>query len=263
LSHNPLVLGIDLEGINADLMNSGVNLQTDRVIEIGAVLWDWTLSQPVKIYSELINEADRLPLSEEVVELTGITEQMLTSQWSAQGKKEITQQLQILLPLIEKADYLMAHNGKNYDIPMLSALFERCELAFPDKVWIDTMTDIEYPRKIKIRSMSGLEHAHGFINPFPHRAVTDVLSMLKVAANYSFDRMTKLAKSPIVRIVAPLSPPNWKKTEEVEAFNIIKNKISKSRFRWDPKTKKWSKEVHKVLVDEGKLKFDFEWFISE
>ena len=44
-----------------------------------------------------------------------------------------------------------------------------------------------------------LEHYHGFLNPFPHRAVTDVMSMLKIASQYDLDRMADLAKLPHCR----------------------------------------------------------------
>lgn len=74
---SPLILGIDLEGMNRDLQFSGVDVKTDRVIEIGAVLWDWQEGQPVKILSELVNEVDHLPISEEVEMITGINDQLL------------------------------------------------------------------------------------------------------------------------------------------------------------------------------------------
>ncbi|MBC97163.1 MAG: hypothetical protein CME63_05400 [Halobacteriovoraceae bacterium] len=258
---SPLILGIDLEGMNRDLQFSGVDVKTDRVIEIGAVLWDWQEGQPVKILSELVNEVDHLPISEEVEMITGINDQLL-EKWGAKGQ-EIHSVLEQLKGLIEKADYLMAHNGPSYDIPMLRAMFSRYGLEMPEKVWIDTMTDIEFPRKMTGRSMALLEHSHGFINPFPHRAVTDVLSMLKIAKAYNIQRMIKLAESPKQTLVAALKAPNWKDPVAVTEFNAIKNKVAKARFKWNPSKKIWTKEIHKVLIDEGKINFDFEWYISE
>lgn len=257
---NLTVLGIDLEGMNADLMLSGVNIATDRVIEIGAVLWDWDAKQPVKMISELTDEVDRLPISEEVELITGINDQML-SKWALKGT-EIIECLKNLAQLMDKADFLMAHNAAGYDQPMLAGMFKRYDIPMPDTVWIDTMSDIEYPKKINGRSMAMLEHSHGFVNPFPHRAVTDVLAMLKVASNYSLPRMIKLAKSPTVTLVASLDAPNWRNQKEVAEFNIVKNKVAKSRFKWNPTTKQWLRDVPKVLVDEGNLNLDFEFFIK-
>ncbi len=258
---NGLVLGIDLEGMNKDLIYSGVDIKTDRVIEIGAVLYDWNLNQPVKILSELIDEVDHLPISEEVEMITGINDPTL-EKWGAKGTK-IHEILGNLKDLMDQADYLMAHNGHGYDIPMLRAMFNRYDLEMPEKTWIDTMVDIEFPRKMTGRSMALLEHSHGFINPFPHRAVTDVLSMLKIASKYELNRMGKLAESPRVTLVASLRAPNWKDPAAVQEFNEVKNKVAKSRFRWNPTKKEWTKEVHKVLIDEGKIKYDFEYFMKE
>jgi DNA polymerase-3 subunit epsilon len=257
---HPLVLGIDLEGINEDI-NSGVNIKKDRVIEIGAVLWDWTLAQPVQFISDLINEPDRLPISEEVANLTGISEELL-EEWGLKGES-IHASLHRLAALMDKADYFMAHNAHQYDLPMLEGMFKRYDLQMPEKPWIDTLNDIEFPSKINGRSMALLEHGHGFVNPFPHRAMTDVLSMLKIASQYPLTRMVKLATSPMVTIAASLSAPNWKDQEDVERFNKIKNKVARSRFRWNPSDKTWIKTIHQVLIDEGKINFDFEWYIKE
>ncbi|MAE59046.1 MAG: hypothetical protein CME69_09210 [Halobacteriovorax sp.] len=258
--NNVLILGIDLEGINENLFEKGVNTKVDRVIEIGAVLWETKRSCPIKFYSELIDERDRLRLSEEVIELTGIDEDLLKD-YALRGD-EIRRALERLSLVMKKADFLMAHNGLKYDKPMLEAMYKRYDLEMPNKTWIDTQNDIEYPKKITHKSMSALEHAHGFINPFPHRAVTDVLSMLKIASHYDYNRMATLAQSPKVKIVAELKAPNWKDKAQVEKFNAIKNKVARARFTWDPSEKKWYKYIHRIHIDENSLNFDFNWSIE-
>jgi DNA polymerase-3 subunit epsilon len=256
-----IILGIDLEGVNQNLIENGVNLEVDRVIEIGAALWDWEAGQPVSMISEIVNEPKRLKISEELEDLTGISES-ICQKWGL-TENQIIPTLKNLAAMMERADYCMAHNGTNYDHPMLEAMFKRYDLTMPDKVWIDTMVDIEFPNKIKGRSMALLEHAHGFINPFPHRAITDVLAMFKVAGHYDVKRMAKLAESPVVKIVAKLDAPNWRNQGEVEAFNKVKNKVAKARFKWNPSKKTWYKDVHQVLLDEGKINYDFDWFIQQ
>jgi DNA polymerase-3 subunit epsilon len=255
-----LILGIDLEGINEALTFKGVNTKVDRVTEIGAVLWDTRINLPVKIYSELIKEKDMLPLTEEVIDLTGIDHQLL-DEWGLEGE-QIKMALERLALIMKKADYFMAHNGANYDRPMLTAMFERYGLTIPEKVWIDTQNDIEYPKRQTHKSMAALEHSHGFINPFPHRAVTDVLSMLKIASHYDYNRMAKIASAPKIKIVASLRAPNWKDAVQVEKFNLIKNKVARSGFKWDGNAKEWFKIVSKVHIDEGSLNYDFDWQLS-
>ena len=256
-----LILGIDLEGVNTNLIESGIDLEKDRVMEIGAVLWDYGRRQPVQIFSYLIDEEDRPPIDEELTQLTGIDDSML-SHWGLKGS-QIREKLEELNWLIGKAGYLMAHNGSGYDYPMLNALYGRNSLPMAEKLWIDSSQDIEFPKIMKNRGLSGLEYAHGFINPFSHRAVTDVLSMLKIASGYPLDRMVALAQSPKVRIVAKLQAPNWRSKREVDAFNIVKNRVSKARFRWNPEEKVWFKDVHKIFIDEKKINYDFEWSILE
>jgi len=254
-----IILGLDLEGMNANLQK-GVDTKVDRVIEIGAVLWDWNKSAPLKMISELINEPDHLPISSEVQMITGIDDEMLEG-WALKGE-DIRTCLEQLATLMNKADAVMAHNGGHYDFPMIKGMFSRYGIEMPEVLWLDTMHDIEYPPKIQARSMAMLEHSHGFVNPFPHRAVTDVLAMLKVASLYDLERMIKLARSPKATLTASLNAPNWKNKEEVEKFNIVKNKVAKSRFKWNPSTKKWLREVPQILLDEGKIKLDFDYKVS-
>jgi len=262
MGHNPLILGIDIEGVGLDLTITGApNHEIDRVMEIGAVLWDWEDKQPVRILSEIIDEADRIEVSPELVELTGLSDRLL-EKWGKKGT-EIKNVLEQLSALVEQADYLMGHNGNHYDKPMLEEMYKRYNLKFPDKVWIDTMIDIEYPAKLPHKSLAMLEYSHGFINPFPHRAVTDVLAMLKIASHYSLERMVSLAKSPMVRIVAILKAPNWSDRQQVDTFNKIKHKVSRSKFKWNPDNKTWYKDVHKILLDEEKFNFDFEWTVEK
>ena len=261
MEKEPLVLGLDLEGINRDIQVHGLDLAKDRVMEIGAVLWSFRRNAPIQIFSHLIDEEDRLPVSEELRELTGIDEQMLQL-WGLK-KKDIAEKLRELVTIMDRADYLMAHGAHHYDKPMLGALYERFALEMPRKIWIDSSDDIEFSKTIKHRSLSALEYAHGFINPFPHRALTDTLSMLKVASEYSLDRMARLAESPKVNIVAKLRAPNWKNKSEVEDFNKVKWRVSQAKFRWNPEKRIWSKKVHKLLMDEGKVNYNFDWTVIE
>ncbi|MDH5582105.1 MAG: hypothetical protein OEY33_09380, partial [Bdellovibrionales bacterium] len=145
--------------------------------------------QPVSLISELINEEDRLPITEEVQGITGLNDEIINKY----GKKddEIKTFILNLKSLMEKADFIMAHNGDNYDRPMLGSFFNRFGIALPETPWIDSTRDIEFPKTIVQKSLAMLEYSHGFINPFPHRALTDVLSMLKIASIYNFGPITK------------------------------------------------------------------------
>jgi len=255
------VLGLDLEGMNVDI-KKGVNTKLDRITEIGAVLWDWEKKQPLKMFSHLIDEDDRPDITEENTAITGITEEMLEEFGVAGvGVADVLKQLSSLML---KADYIMAHNGGNhlrpnegYDYQMLKATFDRHKVPWPETVWIDTLTDLEFPEHILRhtkgrKDMMSLEHAHGFINPFPHRAVTDVLSMLKIASNYGIERMFTLANSPMATLVwATGYPPRGSSPEVMAKFEKDKETARTNRFFWQPDAKEWTKRVKKLHIEEG------------
>lgn len=257
-----IVLGLDFEGINANIAKIA---PTDRVSEIGAVLWDWEEKKPVKIFSELINEADHPPITEELVKITGITEDMLVK-WGWQGEA-IRGVVGTLNWMMNVADCVMAHNGKVYDYPMCCWLFERYGCQMPQKLWIDSSKDIEFNITSNGRSMDVLEYHHGFINPFKHRAIFDSLAMLKIASNYDINRLIQMASSPIIRIIADFNYPqriDYRKdavaeaerhNREMDEFNRIKGMVKKAKFTYDQSI--WYRDERKLLLDEGKLKFEF------
>ncbi len=242
-----IVLGLDLEGMNVDITKGPQ--PEDRITEIGAVLWDWDESIPVKIYSELIDEPGRLPIHEEVVEINGITDELL-AKW---GSKLIAKELTTLSELIDSADVIMAHNGTDYDYQMLKMCYARYGVYFQPKVWVDSCWDIEYPRKMKSKALAALEHSHGFINPFPHRAVTDVMSMLKVASNYDLYKALTICHSNSIEIRASWPFPTNKEPnflERKQRFEEIKSIAKKEKFYWNPDDKVWAKEIRESKKTE-------------
>jgi DNA polymerase III subunit epsilon len=241
-----IVLGIDLEGVNLDI--SGGPQLGDRITEIGAVLWDWEEKLPLKIYSELIDEPGRPIICEELVEINGISDGLLTK-W---GSKLIAEELTTLSTLINQADIIMAHNGTSYDYPMLKMCYARYGMHLPPKVWVDSCWDIQYPRRIKSKALSSLEHSHGFINPFPHRAVTDVLSMLRVASNYDLRKALEICHSNSIEVRASWPFPNNKESnfqQRKQRFEEIKTIAKKEKFFWNPDDKVWAKEIRESEKD--------------
>jgi len=146
-----IILGLDFEGMNEDI-SKGVNVEKDRITEIGAVAWDWEEGSPIKFISELIDEEDRLPISEENTAITGITEHSLVKH-GLKGQ-DITQAYIDLAHQIENADAVMAHNGggplrpdSGYDYKMLKASFDRHGVIMPSTPWIDTWIDCELTKR--------------------------------------------------------------------------------------------------------------------
>lgn len=185
-----LILGLDFE-------TTGFDFVKDRIIEVGAVLWETETGTPVRMLSTLIKHADLPFLSPEITRLTGIHQAML-DQHGMLPRRAFAD----LLSMAESATALAAHNGSRLDQPMFEAELERLDMSMLPLPWIDTMLDVPFPRHIATRKLAYLGAEHGFLNPFSHRAVFDVLTMFKILAAYPMGPMLDSARQPIVMCVA-------------------------------------------------------------
>ena len=237
------LLGLDIEtGSSFDVPQEQM-----AITEIGAVLWDTDLGMPVKIFSELINEGQEV--CQEASEYTHITTEMIREYGlppaNVQGYMEY---------LVQQADYIVAHNGRFFDGPVLSHFFARYQMntileKFQKTKIIDTQYDIEYPWTVKQRSLPYLAAVHKILNSFPHRAVTDVLTMMEVLNHYDLDRIVQIVESPIRLCKAGVdkTTKDWAKNR---------------KFRYDPETYTWSKEIREIHLEEGIHK-DWEFVLSD
>lgn len=199
-----LILGIDFE-------TTGLDTQKDDVIEMGAVLYDTERKAPIKIISELIAINRDIPAS--ITDLTGIRQDDI-EKFGVSFNHAVSS----LVPLIIECDYFLAHN-KDFDKAFLDRKMLEIEQSrgetfrierdylphYKDKVWLDTMIDIQYPKGIGTHKLTYLAAEHCFVNPFSHRAVFDVLTAIKIAEHYSWDKIVERAKVPNVRVIAKVS----------------------------------------------------------
>ncbi|MBU1690668.1 MAG: hypothetical protein KJ958_06790 [Gammaproteobacteria bacterium] len=243
-----LLLGIDLES-GGDF---NAPLEQNFITEIGMVLWDTEFSQPVEIYSTLLNH--ECALSPEAQEYTGITEALLK-------RHGVSPDIRVINPikaLMSKADFIVAHNGRVFDRPLLEAFFTRSGHKMPATEWLDTLHDIDYPRNCVSKNLTYLAAFHGILNCFQHRAVTDVLTMLTVMMRYNLDEIIANAHQPRLVIKAEVSYDDREKA---------KNK----RFSWETPSgkdsakypKSWVRIVREDQLEAIKLECDFPVAILE
>lgn len=232
-----LVIGIDLE-------TNGLCPEKDVIIEIGAVTWDTTSNTPVHIYGALLDNSlsgvRNGDISDEIEGITGISQTQIK-----QYGEDPEVCFNTLLRLMDESDYAVAHNGNAFDRPMLEANLKSLGISNVEKPWIDTMTDIPYGPEIKSRALNYIASDHGFVNPFKHRAVFDVLTMLKVLSHYPIDEVIAFMQSPAITVNALTSKP-W--LDEGKSNNIAKS----LGFRWNGEDKKWQQKVKEVAL--AKLK---------
>lgn len=185
-----LILGLDFE-------TTGLNIPTIGVTEVGMVVWDTNLHAPIKLFGTLVDPGPTAIWEPGVEKINNLTPQICNQYGMAEDKA-----LRYVLSWYGSADVACAHNGTVFDRPVLDTWAERHGLdSQKTKVWIDTKTDIEIPPRNSTR-LTYMAADHAFLNPFPHRAMFDVMTMLKILDNYDIDKVMSLASSPILRVKA-------------------------------------------------------------
>jgi len=233
------VLGLDFETTSLDT-------KTTRVIEIGAVLWETERKAPLELLSCLVLHSpnENVVIGKETLEITGIR---------IEDVKEhgITplDAFSALHKMMARSEYVVAHNGTFFDKPIYEAEVKR--LGMEDvarncfRPWIDTRLDVAYPRYMVTRNAGYLETEHKLVNPFPHRAVFDTLTMLQLLSNYKIEDVIKLSKSPTLLVKANVSYDD-------------REKAKNRGYRWDKPTNSWVKYVKESELDMEKSEVNFE-----
>jgi len=216
-----MILGLDLE----TEWSSPVNPKIIRPLEIGAVLYCEKTGKIMQVQSDLIYDEYHMESPPELVELTGITDDMRRS-FGIKPKEALLK----LHSLMSHAEFVVAHNGNFFDKIIYEEECERVGLAPMGLPWIDTKSDLPFPKHIKTTKLTHLCAEHGFVNPFAHRALFDVLSMLKIMSCYDFETVAKLAKQPTYKLVAMVS------------YNDRQSAKDRG-YHWNGEEKKWTKHM--------------------
>jgi DNA polymerase-3 subunit epsilon len=234
-----LVLGLDFETL-------GLDPKVHAICEVGAQLWDTDNHRAVLSMGYLVQVPEGAPFEEEAMKATKLPLELI-----AKYGKESTKALRQLLYMYEQADVIVAHNGNTCDRPFLLAWIKSCGLDFDeDKFWIDTLTDIEYPNKRWSRQLTCLAAYHGFLNPFPHQALADVMTTLTILDKYPIEEVLAYAKTPTIgiRLTIPFEKNQWGKDN---GYFWYKDKENSSIKFWMKKIKANRLEEEEALVKEA------------
>lgn len=220
-------------GLGLDFETTGLDTNTTQITEVGISLFDFKNFIPIRLESYLIKLNDHALIDPDAVACNGIDKEYLDT-YGADERRVIS----CLNNRMDSVDYVMAHNGRAFDKLVYESTCRRLGIAPIEKIWVDTMEDVDYPAHIHARKLVHLAAEHGFINPFPHRAVFDVVTMLKVCSCYSGAEILENAVAPKVLVEALVSFANK---------DLAKN----LKFNWDGGSRRWIKKVRAgVQADE-------------
>ncbi len=212
--------------LSFDLETSGLDFVKDRPLEVGAILYSTGLKRIIESQGFLV-KAD-VAVTAEITKITGITQSMLDK-----FGLDSPDALGILSDMIDQSDAIVGHNVVRFDRRMLQSWATREKMPVTDKLWVDTFTDLPDTFSTKLSYMAA---DAGYLNLFPHGALTDCLTVLKLLEKYDIDKVIERAKSPMVVVQA----------HQARHENDL---AKKAKFRWFPEKKLWWRWVKEMDLD--------------
>lgn len=194
-----------------DTETTGLDTSNDRIIEIGCVVWDVNKHLPIHTYMHLMWDESYPPITEVITKVTGIEESFLKKY--GLNPKAVLRDLEWIIEKFE-IEYMVAHNGNRFDRPILMAEQKRNSIDAVKKNWIDTRIDLSWDIPRKCNKLGHLAADIGFVNPFPHRALFDCLTLGKILSNFNFEEVMKRAASPLIHVKAEVSFDEKEKAKE-------------------------------------------------
>jgi DNA polymerase III alpha subunit (gram-positive type) len=209
-----------------DLETTGLDFVKDRPIEVGAILYSTTQRKCLESQGFLVKTD--VPISAEITKLTGITQNAVNK-----FGYDSDVSLEIVKDMMVQADAVIGHNVVRFDNKMLWAWTGREAVGIPDPLWIDTYTDLP---NAKPGTLTHMAADHGILNLFPHSALADCQTVLKLAEQYDIEKVVERAKSPAVVVQARVT---------FDTNHLAK----KEKFRWYPDKKMWFKIMKEMDVE--------------
>lgn len=210
-----------------DVEATGLDVAKDRVIEVGLILYSTGQNKCLESIGMLV-QSD-VAISQEITDITGIT-QAAVSKFGYASEDA----LDTTLDLISQADAVIGHNVIRFDKRMLDNWAKLYGREVPKKLWIDTTTDIP---GVEMGKLSYVAADHSFLNLFPHSALADCQTVIKLVSMYDIEVVAARARQPVVILKAHVDFDN--------------NKLAKKRkYKWFPDSKLWWKMVKESDLDE-------------
>ncbi len=238
------IAGIDIE-------TTGLDFRKDHVTEVAWIIKDVGDPKPMAMRTHFIlPPEDFFGLTPEIEQLTKIQMKHLKT---GIGLRHVLAQFAEDLNYFA-VDAICGHNGEGFDKPFL---FGKAE-AWPDdasiqsifsKQWVDSAVDCVYPSDCRYTNLMYVAAYFGILNFFPHSALFDVATMLRVLDQFDFGKVLERAKTPWVYVQAEVSFAD-------------KDKAKARRYVWEkhgdrvfPKT--WIKRIKESELEKERAEAGF------
>lgn len=220
-----------------DFETSDNDPRTCRITEAACVLYCTERQREIMSFSSLLWDETYPTIAPVAAKITGITDDLLKEHaqhaWCA--PRFILAQLGAFLL---RADYVVGHNIRKFDLPLLHEELKRNSLelsALPPN--IDTRFDIEYPEHIDTRKLAYLASEHGIPPGLSHAALHDCHTTARLLFSYPLERVIHVSQSPDLYVRADVSFQDKEKAKEKKYF-------------WDSEQKIWVKQLKEMFLEK-------------
>lgn len=227
-----------------DFEASSLDAKTALPIDVGAILCNETFGVEATL-SQLMWDPTDPPLAQEIIEVTGITDEEL----KANGKPRADVFCDKLLPMVGEADILVMHNA-SYDGTILRSTSDRLGLIVRPREELCTLTNFNWPKKFRCHKLGHLGWEHGLDFPanMLHRALPDCRLLVELLGLYDLESVLAYAREPWIFIKADVS---YNTKDDAKKFGFswetIRYGYSETKFE-----KTWCKRIKQSAFEDLK-----------
>lgn len=226
------------KGVIVDTETTGLNQDADKIMEIGLVVFEYDpeTGQAYRVldsYGAL--EDPGVPISAEITEITGITNEMVAGKRINDTK---------VAELVSGASIVIAHNAK-FDRPFLEQRFP----VFEDLPWGCSFAQVDWDGEgLGARKLDYIAFQFGFFFD-AHRAETDCQALLEILQQALPKSKVKVLKS----MLEQLPQRDW--TVYPVSDYSSKDLLKARAYYWDAARKVW----HRTLTGTEAITEEVAW----
>ncbi len=245
-----------------DIETTGLDHDKDSVTEIAWVICETGDPKPLEMQTMFIRPEDleALEISEENFAITHISKRHLEHGVS------LLEFIAVFHASLKRhgVEAIVAHNGAYFDHPFILKKLDQAGYIWREEpsaiqniLWLDTYSDVVFPKHCRWTNLIYLAAFHGFLNPFPHQALSDVQTMLAILSRYDIEEVIERARSPWLTVKAIV---DYARKDEAKALRFFWERTGEA----DPfYPKSWVKKVRMLDFETLKAEASFELIVLQ